>query len=305
MNKLLFTLALRNLLGAGKRTWLNVSVLSFAFVVIIFYNGMLDGWNRQALRDSEQWSIAKGQLWHPAYDPYDANSLADAHASIPDTLRALCRAGIISPQLIVQGAIFPQGRMLNVQLRGIDPNQKVLLIPAGSLLRQSDAVPAVIGKRMARLSNLKAGDRALIQWRDVHGTFDAREIVITSIFSANVHAIDNGYIWLNISTLQQLTGLAGQATLFTISSSDAAASTANWNYRPAEYLMSDLNEIINAKRSGSALIYGLLHVLALLAIFDTQVLSVFRRKKEIGTYMALGMTRGQVIGIFYCRRQRP
>jgi len=36
-------LALRNLLGAGLRTWLNVAVLSFAFVVIVFYNGMLDG----------------------------------------------------------------------------------------------------------------------------------------------------------------------------------------------------------------------------------------------------------------------
>jgi putative ABC transport system permease protein len=38
--------------------------------------------------------------------------------------------------------------------------------------------------------------------------------------------------------------------------------------------------------------------LALLAIFDTQVLSVFRRQREIRTYVALGMTRKQVVGIF-------
>jgi ABC-type antimicrobial peptide transport system permease subunit len=36
----------------------------------------------------------------------------------------------------------------------------------------------------------------------------------------------------------------------------------------------------------------------MLAIFDTQVLSIFRRQKEIGTYIALGMTRGQVVGLF-------
>ena len=41
-------LAFKNLLGAGLRTWLNVTVLSIAFVIIVFYNGMLDGWNRQA-----------------------------------------------------------------------------------------------------------------------------------------------------------------------------------------------------------------------------------------------------------------
>ena len=41
-----------------------------------------------------------------------------------------------------------------------------------------------------------------------------------------------------------------------------------------------------------------LMLIALIAIFDTQVLSIFRRQKEIGTYIALGMTRMQVVGIF-------
>ena len=36
----------------------------------------------------------------------------------------------------------------------------------------------------------------------------------------------------------------------------------------------------------------------MLAIFDTQVLSIFRRQKEIGTYIALGYTRQQVVGLF-------
>ena len=44
--------------------------------------------------------------------------------------------------------------------------------------------------------------------------------------------------------------------------------------------------------------YLLLLAIALLAIFDTQVLSIFRRQKEIGTYIALGMTRAQVVKLF-------
>jgi len=34
------------------------------------------------------------------------------------------------------------------------------------------------------------------------------------------------------------------------------------------------------------------------AIFDTQVLAIFRRRREIGTLVALGFTRGQVIRLF-------
>ena len=36
----------------------------------------------------------------------------------------------------------------------------------------------------------------------------------------------------------------------------------------------------------------------MLAIFDTMVLSIFRRQKEIGTYIALGYTRKEVVGLF-------
>ena len=53
--KLALQLAYRNLMGAGLRTWLNVGVLSFAFVLIIFYNGILDGWNLQARNDTIAW----------------------------------------------------------------------------------------------------------------------------------------------------------------------------------------------------------------------------------------------------------
>ena len=46
------------------------------------------------------------------------------------------------------------------------------------------------------------------------------------------------------------------------------------------------------------IIWGIMLLMAMLAVFDTQVLSIFRRQKEIGTYVALGMTRGQVVGLF-------
>lgn len=69
--KLAFQLAYKNLVGSGLRTWLNVGVLSFAFVVIIFYNGLLEGWNQQAKREAIAWEFGSGQLLNDKYDPYD------------------------------------------------------------------------------------------------------------------------------------------------------------------------------------------------------------------------------------------
>ena len=52
------------------------------------------------------------------------------------------------------------------------------------------------------------------------------------------------------------------------------------------------------KNVGGYIMFLFLLSLALVAIFDTQVLSIFRRQKEIGTHIALGMTQGQVVRLF-------
>ncbi|MCK4532455.1 FtsX-like permease family protein, partial [bacterium] len=62
--------------------------------------------------------------------------------------------------------------------------------------------------------------------------------------------------------------------------------------------LSDISAMVKSKRVGAGIMYAILLFLAMLAIFDTQVLAIFKRRKEIGTLMALGMTRLQVIFLF-------
>ena len=60
--KLEFQLAFKNLFGARLRTLLNVLVLSFSFVIIIFLNSIMDGWDQQAQKDSIEWEFGEGHL---------------------------------------------------------------------------------------------------------------------------------------------------------------------------------------------------------------------------------------------------
>jgi putative ABC transport system permease protein len=77
--KLAFQLAYKNLIGAGLRTWLNVGVLAFSFIIIIFYNGLIDGWNEQAKNDSITWKFGEGKFLHADYDPFDPFTILDGH----------------------------------------------------------------------------------------------------------------------------------------------------------------------------------------------------------------------------------
>src|SRR6056297_3153994 len=293
---LAFKLAFKNLMGAGLRTWLNVGVLSFAFVVIIFYNGMIDGWNRQARHDTREWEVGSGQLWHPEYDRYDPYTFEEAHAELSPKIQTLVERGALLPVLLEQATMYPQGRMQGVVLKGIPADQKLLKLPSEALQSNDDGV--IIGKRMARSARLQTGDPLLVRWRDKNGTFDAREFTIVRIFDSNVPTIDNGQIWMSLERLQQITGKVHEATYLVAAEQYESKDTGIWEFKDLDFLLADLDAIIQSKKGGGMIGYILLLIIALLAIFDTQVLSIFRRQREIGTYIALGMTRWQVVKIF-------
>ncbi|MBL7876899.1 MAG: FtsX-like permease family protein [Cyclobacteriaceae bacterium] len=291
--KLAFQLAYRNLMGSGLRTWLNVSVLSFAFVVIIFYNGLIDGWNEQAKRDGVAWEYGKGQLLNENYDPFDPFTLQDGHGTLKDAQQKE-----LIPVLIRQATIYPQGRMLSVALKGIDVNQTLIELPTYKLAQSKEVIPALIGKRMAETAKLKMGDQVLLRWRDKNGTYDAASVTVVDIFDTNVPTVDNGQVWIPIEKLWAMTELQNHATLYINASNRDNLQEAGWTFRSQKMLLKEISDIIEMKKSSGFIMYGLLLAISLLAIFDTQVLSIFRRQREIGTYIALGMTRLRVVGLF-------
>ena len=290
--KLALKLAFKNIYGAGLRTILNVIVLSFSFVIIIFLNGVMDGWNAQAKKDTIEWEYGSGQLRHKDYDPFDPYTILDSHAPIPENRPDL------TPILIHQASIYPEGRMMNIVLKGITSDQQTLLLPTSNLNAQEKQYPVIIGKRFAASSKLNVGDEVLLRWRDVNGTYDANTVYISAIFDSNVPTIDDGQIWININDLWQMTSQVNEATLLVLNETSTPLKSTLWNFTSQKELLSTIEEIIATKKISSSIMYILLLAIALLAIFDTQVLSIFRRQKEIGTYVALGMTRRKVVGLF-------
>lgn len=291
-------LAWRNLLGAGLRTWLSVVVLSISYVIIIWQNGILEGWNQQALTDMTNWETAGGQYWHQKYDPYDPFTLLDSHDAIPEAIAAN-NFTAIAPILIVQASIYPHERMQSIVLKGIPASQKVLKLPTADLQQQTTEIPVLIGTRMAKATNLTLGDRFVIRWRDANGTFDAADAKVVKIMKTNVPSVDLGQVWLPLERLQAMMQLPGQATIIVTQEKPAAEIQPDgWVFKTSAFLSQDHTAMIEMKKVSGSIMYAILLSLALLAIFDTQILAIFRRRKEIGTLMALGMTRMSVICLF-------
>ncbi len=292
-------LAYRNLMGAKLRTWLNIIVLSMAFLVIIWHKGLLNGWDQQARVDTIEWEIGGGQYWHENYDPYDPFTIEESHGKISDATRNAIDQGQITPFLISQASIYPDGRIQTISLRGIDPNQKILELPSIHLIQNIDELPAMIGQRAAKTFNLRVGDYVTVRWRDINGTFDAIEAQIVHIFKTNVPPVDMGIVWIPLDRLQKMMQMENEATILVTSKENGSiGSIIGYVFKDHFFLLTEIREMIEMKQIGGRIMFLILMSLAMLAIFDTQVLSIFRRQKEIGTHIALGMTQRQVVSLF-------
>lgn len=297
--KVLVKLALRNILGKGLRTWLNVGALSFGFVIVIWMQGLYIGMLQQMITASVDSDYGGGQYWHRLYDPYDPLSLDDGHGVPGPDLQQQMADGLATPVLLVQGSVFPHGRAQPAVLRGVDPAQDIINIPTNALVK-NEMIPVMIGERMARDSHLNIGDTVTVRWRDVDGTFDAADVEIVHIMSTVVPGLDFAQLWLPIEELRQMVGAPKQCS-YIITGKHYTPSTIeddSFVFKDLDFLLADEYAIYQSKQVGGIVLYVILMAMGLLAIFDTQVLAIFRRRKEIGTLMALGMNRFEVVSLF-------
>ena len=306
---MLFKIAIKNLIGARLRTFLNVFVTSISFFVILFISGMYDGMRQYAKQTTIDTEIAGGSYWHPNYDPLDPMSFEESHSPIPDNVKNLIDSKDAFPILVSQASIYPNGRMMPVIMKGIPPEQSIINMegnntdkvnPTKMLANQDEIeIPVLIGSGMAEKAQLKEGDTFTIRWLDSEKTYDAMEGTVIHIMNTENFKLDIGTIWIPIKTAQSMLEIEDEATYVTYNKNiEQLKNSGDWLHRDVNYLISDIEAAIEADKPGNQILFMILLSLTAMGIFNAQVLSIFRRGREIGTLMALGMTRSRVVGLF-------
>jgi len=297
---MLFKIAIKNLLGARLRTWLNVFVTAISFFMIIFVSAMYDGMREHAMQVSIDTEIAGGAYWHPKYDPMNPMTFEDAHSVPPVAVQALVDHEKAVPVLVSQASIYPNGRIMPVIMKGISPEQTIVNMPTQKLVTIDEtAIPVMIGTGMAKDAKLEVGDSFTIRWLDADRTYDADEGTVVHIMETENFKLDMGHIWIPLEKAQTMLAMEEEATYVTFAKDVSPIDeNGDWIPRDVKYLIRDMEALIEADEPNAAIMYIILLALAAMGIFNAQVLSIFRRGKEIGTLMALGMTRSRVVGLF-------
>jgi len=297
---MIFKLAFKNIVGNGWRSLINVFILAIVLIGIIWAEGMWFSWLNLAKTQEKQWEYAAGIMRAKNYDPFDAFSWEKGYAAIPSAVKPYVESGRIVPVLFSPAVIYPQGRMLNAVVKGIPRHQKLVRIPSEAFTHASEgAVPAVIGKAMARTARLKEGDTFTLRLKNSGDAFDALELQVVKIMNCPVPSLDIGTVWIDLDSLLAVKQLGSVATVLVLGDFGLTRLPApSFRVIPESEFFADLNQMVKTKASGQAMPFSMLIFLAMLAIFDTQALAIFKLRKEIGMLSALGMTKTQIIRLF-------
>ncbi|MFO8144628.1 MAG: FtsX-like permease family protein [Candidatus Syntrophosphaera sp.] len=297
---MIFKLALRNIIGNGWRSLINMAVIAIIFIGMVWMEAMYHSWIALAKTQQKEWEFASGMLRSDEYDPYDAFTWEDSHAPLGAEIQAAVEEGKAVPTLLSPAVIYPHQRQLSALVKGIPHDQKLLEFPTGVLTGRADGyVPCVIGSMMAKTTRLEEGDVFTMRVKDSQGAFNTLDLKLVEVMRIPVPNLDMNTVWMDLAELRELKQLPNSATTVVFADEELVTLEVDGFRRITEKeYFSYLDEIMQTENFSKYMIYGLIMFLAMIAIFDTQALALFKRRKEIGTFSALGMTKRRIIWLF-------
>ena len=311
-------LALRNLWRSPARSGLALLTIVGGIVAYVLAAGFID-WVLLSMRDYQIYAqLGHFQISHSGYvekggaDPYrfliPRNDVSLAKlVQRPDIIT-------VTPRLALSGLISLGERTVGFLGEGIDPSREVFInrhmdIRSGRNLQHAEEKSVLLGEGLAASLNAKAGDHVVLLAKTISGSQNAVECVVAGIFSSSVKAYDDAFLRLPIDIAQQLVRTNGATTFVGIlhrtDDTDKVVAALRPGLNSMGMSIFAWHEQADFYRKTVALfskqvgvIRFIIALIIVLSVTNTLSMSVAERTSEIGTSLALGSRRMDILRMF-------
>ena len=313
-------LALRFLIREPRRTTIALFAIGFGVVALLLAGGFME-WIFWAMRESAiQSQIGHVQVMRRGYlelgigDPY--RFLMPANSPQQDYLKELAHVREVVPLVNFSGLISHGDATVSFIAQGVDPIREAvfsrgLLITAGKPLSPDDEQGVLLGEGLAENLGAGLGDKVVLLSTLSSGGINAVEGEVRGVFHTTSKDFDNAAVRLPLGLAQRLLQTAGvhrwllflDDTDFTDAIASKikahfAAEGADLEVIPWYHLADFYNKTVALFTRQLGVVAIIIGLIIVLSIANTMIMSVLERTREIGTLLALGKKRRQVLGLY-------
>ncbi len=316
---------LRNVLRQRRRSIVAMSAIAFGVVALLIAGGFI-GWVLEEMRELTirtyvgHLQIARPTFWSQgSADPW--GHLIQRSPSSVERLERDPEVLTVAPRLGFAGLVSKGDVTLSFLAEGVDPQAEsgfgraLIFLPArGENLSDADSAPnaapqVVIGQGLAANLGARTGDTLVLLVNTPNGSINAVEAQVKGVFLTVNKAFDDATIRMPLSLAWRLARTQGVQSWTVLTRSTQAANALretirasvspdglavrHWTELADTYLRTEA--LFTRQLGFMALVLGLLIVLG---ISNTLTMAVMERTAEIGTAMALGASRRQVLAQF-------
>jgi putative ABC transport system permease protein len=312
----MWRIATRNVLRNRRRSLLTLFAIGFSIMVVISVTGLVNGLQAsvkervilgqtgvvQVHKKGFSDNIAKSPL---SFGIENVEQVLDQIGRIPGVIAAAPRIGFFTMLNADDTTIFALGF-------GVDGKRELATCPRrdeewGELRVGDDGlVSPEVGKQLG----VKTGGDVTLLSPDFEGVLNAANLKIGGMLDNNpAFSSEKKLLYLPLSQAQELLRMPGQAVELAVRSADyehpeilqrqvQQALGDGYEVLTWKDLAKFVVDILSTQNAALRFVIGVFLLVLLIGIVNTMLMSVLERTREIGTMMAVGVKRRQILEMF-------
>ena len=310
-------LAARNLTRHRTRTVISLSAIAFGVVALLIAGGFIE-WIFWAMREATiQGGLGHVQITRPGFrDAGFANPgayLLAADSPELTSIRADPGVKAVDQRLILSGLASSGETTVAFTAEAVDPAAdaiiRVALPVEGEPLATSDPLGVLLGRGLAATLGVKRGDKVSLLVSLPGGGINAVEGHVRGTYTTQIKAVDDTAIRMPLALGQQLLRTKGAhvwvVALDSTEKTGAAVSSLRLLLPANRFEVRSWEDLSDFYRKSVVLLSRqvdavtlLIGIIIVLGISNTLTMNVLERTGEIGTLMAMGSPRREILRLF-------
>ena len=315
MNQL-FKMAFRDLGRNRRRSFFSALALGMGLALLLLMAGVLTGEMEGSMESGIR--LQSGHLQIRAANYIEARTsltwedLVANPAQMAAQVAALPPVAVATPRLFISGILSVGDENRGVRVIGVDPASAANApfregLVSGSFISADDRDGILIGKSLADLLGLEAGDKTSLLVNTSNGDVDQQIFTIRGVYTTHTTGYDQITVLMPLAKAQTIARAENHASILFILLKDREQTSAMVTaLQPNGYEVKtwiQMNDLLVQLGEYSNSYMGLLYLIILgitaTVIVNTFIMAVFERTREIGILAAMGMQSRRIMAMFF------